>query len=456
MKRVRPRPLAQTIHKALLTPEEDFVLKRIQGELSVDDLSTLTGIEPDRIDQIVQRLASRGAIAVDAEAPAKKHVLPPAEEGTASLDDFAAALGIQAGAKPPPRPPRPPEPPPMPTPPPAIEKGDTFEEGETSLADFASALGMDPVKFGGKSEPPPEPPTEPQLESPVEEERESPTSEVRAAQDTTDELIEMPDETPLDILPPEGDAEPEPEATQQDEETAAAAERNYRQLYMTKYAPMTADQRLANAKVVSGSDLMALCYDPESRIVAAIMENHNTGLDHVRMLAQHHRTGVGLERISRRQDFVRDLLVERRLLRNPMIGDVVLDRVMNPKRILPTYKIAIDRDIPELTRVKTRGQLRKKWQGSATSEERADIVLRTEARCLALLTGCTFDSKTTQILCARPYASAAFVHNLCKFGAAPPSLLAHLFKQPFVRKNPMLKKLLLQHPNMPSDVKRQV
>ncbi len=452
MKRVRPRPLAQTIHKALLTPEEDFVLKRVQGELSVEDLSLLTGIEPDRVQHIVQRLASRGALEVEAEPVApQRQVLPPAEEGTASLDDFAAALGMSPSPKPAAAAPAPPPPPPrIPTPPPAIEKGAALEDGETSLADFASALGMDPTQFGGPSEPE----TEPQLE-PVEDEHEIPPSDVRAAQEQpapTDELIEVPDDTPLDDLPPSSEAEPT--VTKEEEADIAAAERNYRQLYMSKFAPMTTDARIAAAKVASGSDLMALCYDPETRIVAAIMENPSMALDHVRMIAQHHRTATGLEMISRRQDFVRDQLVERRLLRNPQCGDVVLDRIMNPKRILPTYKIAIDRDIPELTRVKTRGQLRKKWQGNATSEERADIVLRTECRCLALLTGCTFDSKTTQILCARPYASAAFVHNLCKFGAAPPGLLAHLFKQPFVRKNPQLKKLLLQHPNMPSDVKR--
>ena len=37
---------------------------------------------------------------------------------------------------------------------------------------------------------------------------------------------------------------------------------------------------------------------------------------------------------------------------------------------------------------------------------------------------------------------------------APPALLAHVAKQPFVRKIPPLRKLLLQHPNMPGDVKR--
>jgi hypothetical protein len=173
----------------------------------------------------------------------------------------------------------------------------------------------------------------------------------------------------------------------------------------------------------------------------------------VRLIAFHHRTGTGLEMVTRRQDFLKDMLVERRLLRNPQAGDTVLSRIFASKRVFQTYKIAIDRDVPELTRAKGRGNLRQKFQ-SAPSEERADLVLRTEGRCLIIMTGCTFDAKTTQILCGKQYNSVLFIQNLAKFSATPPALLAHLVKQPFVRKLPPLKKLLLQHPNMPGDAKR--
>ncbi|MEA2747867.1 MAG: hypothetical protein QOI41_2010, partial [Myxococcales bacterium] len=74
---------------------------------------------------------------------------------------------------------------------------------------------------------------------------------------------------------------------------------------------------------------------------------------------------------------------------------------------------------------------------------------------LIYMTGCAFDAKMTGILCGRPYNSVLFIQNLAKFSATPPALLAHLMKQPFVRKHAPLKKILLQHPNMPGDVKRQ-
>jgi hypothetical protein len=47
-----------------------------------------------------------------------------------------------------------------------------------------------------------------------------------------------------------------------------------------------------------------------------------------------------------------------------------------------------------------------------------------------------------------------FVQSIAKFAGSPPALLAHLYKQPFVRKNPSVRKMLLAHPNMPGDVKR--
>jgi len=277
-----------------------------------------------------------------------------------------------------------------------------------------------------------------------------------------DELIELGpgDEAPMDELielGPGDEVANEEEAAadaEEDEEAVVLREQDYRKIYEAQFHPLTVDVRVGLAKISHGADLLALCLDADSRVIAGILENPTTGLQHVRLIAFHHRTGVGLEMITRRQEFLRDLLVERRLLRNPMAGDTVLSRIMATKRLFQTYKIAIDRDVPELTRSKSRGYLKKKYQ-TAPSDERADLVLRTEGRCLIYMTGCAFDAKMTQILCGKPYNSVLFIQNLAKFSATPPALLAHLMKQPFVRKSAPLKKLLLQHPNMPGDVKRQ-
>ena len=145
------------------------------------------------------------------------------------------------------------------------------------------------------------------------------------------------------------------------------------------------------------ANLLALCLDADARVVSAILENPQVGLEHVRLIAFHHRTGTGLEILARRQDSTN---ARRATAAAQPDGrrDTVLKRVMATKRLFQTYKIAIDRDVPELTRAKSRGYMRAKYQ-NAPSEERADLVLRTEGRCLIYMTGCAFDAKMTQILC---------------------------------------------------------
>ena len=424
-------------------------MARIDGQHSVDDLVGLTGLEPERLEQIVNKLAFDGAL----ELADDRHVVVPGldtDGGVASLEDFAAALGLG----------------PAPAP---VE-----EAPSTSTPEAPRPRLRKIVRRSAPMVAAPQIPMEP-----MPEDEEPPPSEATAEDRTLEteaQAAQAAEQKALggrmleleEAAAPEGGAmllEGEEAAPTSSEDTASAskedelarveAERNYRQIYETRWHPLPVDARVHGGMNAHGPDLFALCFDADPRVVAAILQNMTVGLDHVRLIAFHHRNGVGLEILARRQDWLRDLLVERRLLRNPMIGEIVLGRVMGPKRLFPTYKVAIDRDIPELSRIKCRGLIRQKWQ-NATSEERSDLVLRTEARCLALMTGCTFDAKTTAMLCGRPINSVMFVHMISKFAASPPGLLSHLYKQPFVRKNPSLRKMLLQHPNMPADIKRQL
>jgi hypothetical protein len=429
MKTVRPKPLgpgSPPVQNLRLTPEEGFVLARIDGRLSVRDLVALTGIDEPRVEQIVTKLASQGAV-----------MLERAEASSGYLPDVGSAPLLP-------------------------------NDGEmTSLADFAAVLGLDPSEFAPTG-------NRAAVEQAVPEERvESRSNYPPPATSEPPEALLNPSSGETATAAPAGDGDEleevhdgnEPQLEEvTDEETALKAseseeaaelkDQDYRKIYEARFHSLTVDARVGLAKISHGADLLALCLDADSRVIASILENSTVGLQHVRLIAFHHRTGVGLEIITRRNDFLRDLLVERRLLRNPMSGDTVLGRVMASKRLFQTYKIAIDRDVPELTRSKSRGYMRKKYQ-SAPSEERADLVLRTEGRCLIYMTGCAFDAKMTGILCGRPYNSVLFIQNLAKFSATPPALLAHLMKQPFVRKHAPLKKLILQHPNCPGDVKRQ-
>jgi hypothetical protein len=243
----------------------------------------------------------------------------------------------------------------------------------------------------------------------------------------------------------------EVEATE--EETPDEPSGDYRGLYAAEFSELDRNLRIAAAREVEGAALLALCLDPEPVVIAAVFENARVGLEHARLAAVHHKNPAGLEHVVRRADFARDPRVQRNLLKNSQLTEGLLRRILGSKPLREIYKVALDREVPERTRVGSRALLRARFQ-SADAEERAGFIVSNEARALALLIGQTFDQKTTAILCARQYNSVLFIQNLARFSACPPALLAHLLKQPFVRNHAPLKKLLMQHPNLPSQLKR--
>src|SRR4051812_12233906 len=126
MKVVRPKDLGAAASKLPLTPEEGFVLSRIDGRISTNEIVALTGLPAERVEQIVTKLESHGAVAVEAVEPppppppkpmpsvpkmaaapqggkmwsrssAPKPDLPDFGPGTTSLEEFAAALGMPSG-----------------------------------------------------------------------------------------------------------------------------------------------------------------------------------------------------------------------------------------------------------------------------------------------------------------------------------------------------------------------
>jgi hypothetical protein len=341
-----------------LSPEEGFVLSRLDAPLSVKDLVDLTGIEESRVVAIVETLATQGAVELDREVAAMPSGRP---SPVAERRDDAA-------------------------------RDDAAREAEEAA-------------------------------------REAESSE-------DDEDLEAP-ETP-----------------EQTEERAAST-REYQRIYETVYHPMERDARIAAAKTVDGGDLLALCLDADPQVIHAVLTNPKAGLQHARMIAQHHRTHIGLDHVGRRNELISDRQVQRRLLVNPQLPDVLLRKIVGPKRLGDVYKIAVDREIPERSRVLTREALQKKFMVSSP-DERAALLIKTEGRCLVVLVNCALDSRTTQLLTAKTTYTVLFIQNLARWTATPPVLLTHLLKQPLVRQNVGLRKMVLQHRNVPAETKRNL
>lgn len=344
-----------------LSPEEGFLLSRVDGATSVKELVALTGFDEGRVAGIVQRLAEQGALDTGEPAAAPAPSRMPEKQSGADRD--AEALAAEREAR---------------------------EKEEEALAE-AGADGANPDE--------------------------------------------------------------EPEQTKEEAENEARNEADYRRIYMELYSQTSRDVRLKAAAEVSGAELLALCFDPDPQIIHALLTNPTAGLNHARLIAFHHHTQMGLEAISKRADFVRDAQVQRKLLRNQQLPITIFNKVMMPKSLLDTYKIAIDRDVPERTRGLVRETLRKKFL-LAASDEKAALLWKTEARCLVVLVQVTLDMHTTNILCSKNNYSVIFIQNLARWPATPPALLAHLLKLNVIRRSPGLAKMILKHPNVPAEAKR--
>ena len=252
----------------------------------------------------------------------------------------------------------------------------------------------------------------------------------------------------LGAVLPEIPAEPEPEAEADTEDAPAAAARaaTHRARFEQQLHARPVDERVAQARVAGEPDLSALCFDPTAEVIRAVLENPRVGLGQARLIAAHHRTAAGLEALGGRTAFTNDPGVRRGLLQNPLLPVGLYRRLWSPRRLLEQYLVATTRDAPEQVRAMARDLLRASFN-QRTGEERAELILTTEGRCLASLVGLTLDGHTTALLCRRTYVSTLLIQNLARWSAAPPPLIAHLRRQDVVKRNAPLRQLLERHPN---------
>ncbi len=232
----------------------------------------------------------------------------------------------------------------------------------------------------------------------------------------------------------------------EDSVAEAAATATHRQLYEQALHHRPLDERAALALLAEEPELSAYCFDPLPKVIQAILENPRAGLAQARLIATHHRNPVGLEAVAARAPYANDAGVRRGLLQNPQLPGTIFRRLWSSRRLSEQYLVTISRDAPEQTRRLARDVLRACFL-QRTGEERVELILGTEGRCLAMLAGLTIDGKTTALLCRRTYVSNILIQNIARWSAAPPQLIAHLRKQDVVRRNPQLRLLLERHPN---------
>ena len=226
----------------------------------------------------------------------------------------------------------------------------------------------------------------------------------------------------------------------------SAQEATHRKLFAGKLHTHAEDVRVAMARIAEEPELSAFCFDPMPKVIAALLENPRLGGAQARLIALHHRTSTGLEALASRTAFTHDDGVRRALLRNPVLPASLYRRLWSNQRLLVQFLVTVSRECPEQTRAMARDLLRASFN-QRPGEERVELILTTEGRCLAALVGLTIDGQTTALLCRRSYHSTLLIQNIARWSAAPPQLIAHLRRQDVVRRNAVLRQMLERHPN---------
>ena len=238
-----------------------------------------------------------------------------------------------------------------------------------------------------------------------------------------------------------------------DDDEIELDEGNFRKLYAQLYKEMDEDRRVAFAREEDGAKLCALCFDPAPAVIRALMENQKFQRPHARLVAEHHRTSTGISHLARQVQFLSDSQVQRFLLRNPQTPDPALKKMLSNKPLMPLYKVVTSRELSNRAKRAVRQAFRQRWT-RAPGEEKVGVIFKTEGRCLNSVIGMAIDSQTAQLIQRRTIHSVMLIQSFARFPGTPPALLQHLFKAPPVKRAPHLKKLILQHPNCPSGLKR--
>lgn len=244
---------------------------------------------------------------------------------------------------------------------------------------------------------------------------------------------------------PAADAPAEPE-------DATAPSGTHRQLFETRLHRLPEDARIALASTAEEPELSALCFDPVPGVVRAVMDNPRAGLSQARLIAAHHGNAVGLDAVGEKPALVQDTEVQRLLLRNPQTPAPLLQRILSRRRIADVYNATQSRELPERNRAGALQLLRRRFS-EVSAEERVELILRTEGRALAVLSGLALDGKSAALLCARTFTSALIVENLARWPATPQPVIVHLLKQPLLRQLPALRAMLKRHPNCPASAR---
>jgi hypothetical protein len=416
------------VRRLRLDEAEGYVLSRLDGQTTLRELAMITGFPPERIGRIMARLAVMGVLEdVPSESPpAADHSPAPAggEEPLVVQETAAPYVAVPDG--------------------PGDAEEAPLDEG--AAEDMEILVGESMTADLEEIFAPPDSPAGMEVDDGEES-----AAETTGPDDEVDDMATVLLEPfPEEDLAGDGLEEEDGPAPEEIVDDSTGEDLNFRRLFEEKLSRVPVEKRRLLAARAIDPALAALCFDADPGVIRGILANPAADLRHARLVARHHRNPVGLSVLSSKH--LQDDQVQRGLLRNNQASDVLLQKIMNIKPLQIMYQLCVSRELSERAKHMSRLVFRRKFQ-QGSAEECAAIIVNTAGRCLMLLTGLGLDSGTAMLLCRRNLSSTQLIQNLARFAGTPPALIQHLFRQPLVRRNFNLKRLLLQHPNCPSKLK---
>jgi hypothetical protein len=254
--------------------------------------------------------------------------------------------------------------------------------------------------------------------------------------------------------------EEKPKAEEKDEDLAPPADEpapqlgDSRKLYRETYADMELEQRIALAKTADSLIMRALAFDPVPRVISALMENPNFSVQEARVIAREHPSSVGLGMIASTPRMLADPEVRRRLLRNQHVSTQIMGLLLRGKPLISIYQVSISHDVPENSKSFARAELRRAFS-TRDPEEKVALIIKTDGRVLALVVGIGLDGRTISMIVGRTAMSSMLARAFAQWPTTPPPILQAIYKLPQVQRDKSLMQVLLRHPNLPSQLKRQ-
>lgn len=229
---------------------------------------------------------------------------------------------------------------------------------------------------------------------------------------------------------------------------------NYRLVYYERCRSMSFETRLQLAQNSQGGEvLLALCFDPSTVIVTAIINNPHFTVTHAQLIARHHQTVQGLLALTKKTALMYDEGVRSALLKNPLSSQAVVAKVLAGYNLFALAGTISGHETTARVVDHSREVFQRKMQSSDPAEV-VHFIVASGGRSLKELGGATLPQEVINRLCALPQYSEDLVHNLIAFPALPARLIECLLIRPAAKFNKGLKLRLKAHKNCPSELKK--